>query len=248
MVFLVSTSSILRVAFRAHDAAELAAAEQVEQAISGRGAVNVLTAHDESTNLRARLRSNRVLRVLSPREWKALEPLLALVRYRKGQVLARQGSEDARQFFVVKGMLKRVVSGEGGRRMILRFAWDSGMDTSYVAQRSGKTLPYSIVAATQVEVAEMSMRSWIDFLDEHAQVRQAFDQEVMRATLEMIEHCVALLTRDGQGRVSWCQAERAYLEGWVSDRDLAAYLGLSAETLSRLKQKLNGREPERLVY
>ncbi len=39
------------------------------------------------------------------------------------------------QFFILDGMLKRVVSNPEGKEMILRFAAEQDMDTSYAAWR-----------------------------------------------------------------------------------------------------------------
>ena len=79
-----------------------------------------------------------------------LEPLLTIGDYRKGDPLVRQGDEDMEQFFILDGMLKRVVSNPEGREMILRFAADKEMDTSYAAWRLRTPIPYSIVAVTKV--------------------------------------------------------------------------------------------------
>ena len=72
---------------------------------------------------------------MSAAQWAELEPLLAIADYRKGDPLVRQGDEEMEQFFILEGMLKRVVSNPEGREMILRFAAETEMDTSYAAWR-----------------------------------------------------------------------------------------------------------------
>ena len=75
------------------------------------------------------------------RQWRELEPLLAMADYRKGDPLVRQGDEEMEQFFILDGMLKRVVSNPRGNEMILRFAAESEMDTSYAAWRLRTPVP-----------------------------------------------------------------------------------------------------------
>ena len=53
------------------------------------------------------------------------------------------------------GILKRVVASPEGKEMILRFAKEDDMDTSYAAWKLRTPAPYSIRAVTKAQVAEM---------------------------------------------------------------------------------------------
>ena len=61
------------------------------------------------------------------------------------------------QYFVLDGVLKRVVSNAQGKEMILRFAAESDIDTSYAAWKLKTPMPYSIRAVTKVRAAKLSM-------------------------------------------------------------------------------------------
>src|SRR5687767_3009861 len=111
-----------------------------------------LVAHPQRNSIRLQLRQNQLLQGMSAAQWAELEPQLAIVDYRKGDPLARQGDEEMEQFFILEGMLKRVVSNPEGREMILRFAAETEMDTSYAAWRLRTPVPYSIVAVTKVRI------------------------------------------------------------------------------------------------
>src|SRR5256885_6723651 len=67
--------------------------------------------------------------------WNDLEPLLEVSEYRKGEPLVRQGSTNMEQFFILDGILKRVVSNPQGKEMILRFAAETDMDTDRKSTR-----------------------------------------------------------------------------------------------------------------
>ena len=58
------------------------------------------------------------------------------------------------QYFILDGILKRVVANPEGKEMILRFADERDMDTSYAAWRLGTPTPYSIVCVTKARVAQ----------------------------------------------------------------------------------------------
>jgi CRP-like cAMP-binding protein len=199
--------------------------------------MTTLASHAQRNSLRLQLRQNLVLQGMTPAQWSELEPLLTVADYRKGDRLVRQGDEEMEQFFILDGMLKRVVSNPEGREMILRFAAETEMDTSYAAWRLRTPVPYSIVAVTKVRTAELSMPVWVDFLERHEDVKLRFEYEVMKLMSEVMAHSITLHLLDAPGRLSRFLRKHAELAGRIPKKELAAYLNLTPETLSRLKQR-----------
>ena len=127
--------------------------------------------HPQRNSIRLQVRQNLLLQGMSQPQWTELEPLLLVADYRKGDPLVRQGDEEMEQFFVLEGMVKRVVSNPEGREMILRFAAETEMDTSYAAWRLRTPVPYSIVAVTKVRAAELPMPVWAEFIEHYHRER-----------------------------------------------------------------------------
>jgi CRP-like cAMP-binding protein len=200
--------------------------------------MTTLGAHPQRTSIRLLLRQNHGLERMSAAQWAELEPLLAIADYRKGDPLVRQGDEEMEQFFILEGMVKRVVSNPQGREMILRFAAGGEMDTSYAAWRLRTPLPYSIVAVTKVRTAELPLPLWAEFLERHPELKLRFEYEVMRLMSEVMAHTITLHLLDAPGRLARFQRKHPELAGRIPKKELAAYLNLTPETLSRLKQKL----------
>ena len=197
-----------------------------------------LASHPQRNSIRLQLRQQPVLQGMTPAQWAELEPQLVVADYRKGDPLVRQGDEEMEQFFILDGMLKRVVSNPEGREMILRFAAESEMDTSYAAWRLRTPVPYSIVAVTKVRAAELPMPLWAEFLERHPDVKLRFEYEVMKLMSEVMAHSITLHLLDAPGRLLRFQRKHPELAGRIPKKELAAYLNLTPETLSRLKQKL----------
>jgi CRP-like cAMP-binding protein len=194
--------------------------------------------HPQRNTLRLQLRENLLLKNMLPAQWEALEPLLTINEYGKGARLARQGDEEMVQFFILDGMVKRVVSNPEGHEMILRFAAETEMDTSYAAWRLRTPIPYSIVAVTKARTAELPMPQWVDFLERQPAIMSKFEYEVMKLMSEVMAHSITLHLLDAPGRLLRFHRKHPDLAGRIPKKELAAYLNLTPETLSRLKQKL----------
>jgi CRP-like cAMP-binding protein len=197
-----------------------------------------LATHPQRHTLRLQLRRNQLLQGMSAAQWAELEPLLAVADHRKGDRLARQGDEEMVQFFILDGMVKRVVSNPEGHEMILRFAAETEMDTSFAAWRLRTPIPYSIVAVTAVRTAELPMPQWVDFLEHHPAVMARFEYEVMKLMSEVMAHTITLHLLDAPGRLSRFHRKHPDLAARIPKKELASYLNLTPETLSRLKKKL----------
>ena len=196
-----------------------------------------IAAHSQRNTIRLQLRQSLVLKDMSLAAWADLEPQLEIADLGKGDLLVHQGHGAMEQFFILDGILKRVVSNPEGKEMILRFAAETDMDTSYAAWRLKTPVPYSIVAVTKVRTAKLSMQHWVDFLEEHAEVKTRFEFEVMQLMSEVMAHTITLHLLDAPGRLSRFMRKHPELLARIPKKELACYLNLTPETLSRLKQR-----------
>lgn len=198
--------------------------------------MTILAQHPEAKIIRVQLRQNRILKDMEPAQWRELEPQLEIADYPKGELLEHQGDWSMDQYFIISGILKRVVSNAQGKEMILRFAAESDIDTSYAAWRLKTPIPYSIRAVTKVRAAKLSMAHWVKFIARHAAIKNAFEFEIMKLMSEVMAHTITLHLLDAPGRVQRFGRKHADLGERLPKKELALYLNLSPETLSRLKR------------
>ena len=193
--------------------------------------------HPERNVIRVQLRQNLVLKEMIEAERSELDEQLVIVDAGKGDVLLHQGVHEMEQYFVLDGVLKRVVTNADAKEMILRFADEHDVETSYAAWRLNTPTPYSIVCVSKARVAKLPMPAWVAFLDRHPRFKVTFEYEVMRLMSEIMAHTITLHLLDGPGRVHRFERKHPELAERIPKKELAAYLNLSAETLSRLKQR-----------
>jgi CRP-like cAMP-binding protein len=199
--------------------------------------------HPQRNTIRLQLRQSLVLKDMPAPAWTELESQLEIADFGKSDLLVHQGHSAMEQFFVLDGILKRVVSDPKGKEMILRFAAENDMDTSYAAWRLGRPMPYSIVAVTKVRVAKLSMQNWVDFLGSHTVLKSRFEYEVMSLMSEVMAHTITLHLLDAPGRLSRFKRKHPELLDRIPKKELACYLNITPETLSRLKKRKQPAAP-----
>jgi CRP/FNR family transcriptional regulator, dissimilatory nitrate respiration regulator len=197
--------------------------------------MTTLANHPEKNVIRLQLLQNAVLKELDDECRAELEPHLVIEDGNKGDFLLHQGVREMEQYFILDGILKRVVSNKDGKEMILRFADERDIETSYAAWRLGTPTPYGIVCVTKARVARMPMKEWVAFLESRPQVKQAFEYFIMQLMSEIMAHTITLHLLDAPGRVHRFVRKHPDLVDRIPQKQLASYLNLSPETLSRLR-------------
>ena len=198
----------------------------------------LLALHPEARIIRLQLRQNLVLKHLDAAQWRELGAAASRSSdYPKGAALEHQGDWSMEQYFIIEGILKRVVSNAQGREMILRFAAETDIDTSYAAWRLKTPIPYSIRAVTKGRAAKRSHAAVGAFPRAPPAVKNGFEYEIMKLMSEVMAHTITLHLLDAPGRVQRFMRKHTELADRLPKKDLASYLNLSPETLSRLKRR-----------
>jgi len=196
--------------------------------------MTMLASHPEKNVIRLQLQQNVLIQNLDEDDRAELERHLEILDGRKGEFLLLQGVREMAQYFILDGILKRVVANKEGKEMILRFADEHDMETSYAAWRLGDPTPYGIVCVTKARVARLPLSEWVSFLELRPKAKADFELAVMRGMSEIMAHTITLHLLDAPGRMQRFLRKHPQLADRIPQKELASYLNLSAETLSRL--------------
>jgi CRP-like cAMP-binding protein len=199
--------------------------------------MTLVAQHHDKNIIRVQLKQTIVLKEMDEQQAAELEPHLQVVDCHKGDFLLHQGVHDMEQYFILEGILKRVVTSPQAHEMILRFADARNMETSYAAWRLKTPTPYSIVSVTKARVVKLPLPQWVAFMERHSHLKHTFEYEVMHLMSDIMAHTITLHLLDAPGRVHRFLRKHADLYDRIPQKELASYLNISPETLSRLKHQ-----------
>jgi CRP-like cAMP-binding protein len=198
----------------------------------------LLLNHPMQNTIRLQLRRHALLAQLGDSAYDELATMLTVQEGQRAERLVDQGSRDLRQFFVIEGVLKRVITSPEGREMTLHFAGEGEMETCFEAWRQGMGTGFAILCAKRSVVASLPMDDWYAFLERNPLVRRQFHERLVLLGAAIVEHAVGLLMLDAPGRVHRFSYQHPELVERLPQKDVASHLNLSAETLCRLTRRL----------
>ena len=197
----------------------------------------LISNHPEKNIIRVQLKQSAILKEMNDRELADLEPYLHVEDYAKGDCLLHQGDRDLEVIFVLDGILKRAVANQNAKEMILRFTNERNMEATYASWRLNRSAPFSIFAVTKTRVAKLPLPQWVAFIENYPAIKERFESEVLNIMSNIMAHTITLHLLDAPGRVHRFLRKHPELYDRMPKKELASYLNLSAETLSRLKNQ-----------
>lgn len=197
----------------------------------------LITNHPEKNIIHVQLSQNCVLKELTPEELLELEPHLDVTDHAKGDCLTYQGDRELDVIFVLDGILKRSVVNQHAKEMILRFTSERFVEATYASWKLDKAASFSITAVTKARVARIAMPTWAAYIESRPKLKQLFELEVLRIMSSIMSHTITLHLLDAPGRVHRFLRKHPDLFERMPKKELASYLNLSPETLSRLKNQ-----------
>ena len=184
-------------------------------------------------------------RALGPQAASLLGDAGTIQRLRPGQTLRRANNPNVASYVVRQGVLATTLDLPGGRRSLLGFHYPGEL----VASMPSRRIDSSLLATTNVEVRRLGPETVERLLAGNVSAAMGLIAAMHRQAERVSLHCATLARLNSEERLATFLVELAVHIGQriagrvdvsltVGREDIADYLGLNADTVSRIFSKL----------
>jgi CRP-like cAMP-binding protein len=154
--------------------------------------------------------------------------------FKKGQAIISEGQLVEHEYFVVSGCLKAFFINDEMKMYILQFSMPTWWTSDYNALYSKTKSTINIDCISDAEVLTLSNDDREKICKELHQVEYFFRWRTNKGYVAMQKRLLSLMNNDTKARYEELLHQYPELYNTVPKHLIAAYLGVSRETLSRL--------------
>lgn len=155
-------------------------------------------------------------------------------QFKKHQFLVLPGEAVHYNYFVLSGLLKLVYTEETAKEHILAFAMEDWWESDSLAYFTQTKATLSLECIEDTQVLCLSLENYQALCSGLPKIEHFFHEKVILGFLAAQRRILSLLTTNAQERYEQLIQKHPSLLQRVPKALLAAYLGVSRETLSRL--------------
>lgn len=161
------------------------------------------------------------------------------VQLKKGEVLLRQGEVCKHLFFIVKGAIRCFRIDENGKEVNLHFYFEDELASEFKSLRTQEPSERNLVAMTPTKVLRAARVDYMRILESNLDFVQAAFRFFQDMFLQEEKHSEMLRKLSAEERYQYLLREQPQLLQRVSLTQLSSWLGVSRESLSRIRSKIS---------
>jgi len=174
---------------------------------------------------------------LSDEEYSFVRQHFDIQYCKKGGFLVERNEPVRYAYLVISGLLKLVYHDKTGREHIISFAMEDWWESDYSAWFSGQSASLSLQCIENTQVYRITLDSYQTICAGLQKMEHFFLHKANRGHMASQDRILSFLTDTPRERYELVLRKQPALMQRLPKAQLAAYLGLSRETLSRLWRK-----------
>ena len=179
---------------------------------------------------------------LTEEEMRTIKAAFLPKKIRKRQYLLQEGDVCKYQAFVVKGILRSYIIDEKGAEHILQFAPEGWWITDLYSYLTFEPSNFSIDALEDAELLMIARPEWEELLRKLPKLEQYFRVLIQNHLIATQRRLLQTITQTAEEKyIRFAQTYPDCIQR-VPQHMIASYLGISRETLSRLRKQMAVRK------
>lgn len=162
---------------------------------------------------------------------------IPIVRFPKGHLLVRQGEVPTKCYFVLKGCVRQFTINEDGKDVSVGFFTEDQAVSIYSQEGPNGKSAYELVCLEDSILVEGDLQVTEQMYEEHPELQAMTRFMVAQDFGQLQNQLASFLSMSPEKRYNWLIENRPHLIDRVPQHMLASYLGITAESFSRIKKR-----------
>lgn len=174
--------------------------------------------------------------LLDEQEQQQFFAALKLVKLRRHQYLLQEGTVCRHDHFVIKGGLRQYEVDNKEKEKVIHFGFENWWITDRYSWLTGTPSIYNIQALEETEVLQIGKETLEQLFLSIPRLERYF-HIVLQHTFAYWQERILVLQKPAADRYAHFRKLYGYLEQRLSQQHIASYLGITRESLSRLRNQ-----------
>lgn len=179
------------------------------------------------------------LTALNEEEQQAIVNELHIEEYKRGTTLLTQGDVPTKCYFVLKGCVRQYSIDEAGREVTSNFYTEEQAISIFNHHRVDKSSEYTFMCLEDSVMVVGKLDIEKDMYNKYAQLESMTRKVIEENFGQVQEEFAAFIASSPEVRFKGLLKKRPYLIDRVPQHQLASYLGMTPESLSRIKKRVH---------
>ncbi|MGE7695504.1 Crp/Fnr family transcriptional regulator [Lysinibacillus sp. NPDC094177] len=176
---------------------------------------------------------------LSEEQQQAIVEGIQIEEFKKGTILLRQGDVPTKCYFVLKGCIRQYAVDETGKEVTSNFYTEEQAISNINRHKQDKSSSYTFYCLEDCTLVVGDLVTEKDMYHKYTQLEAMTRRMIEHSFGEMQDELASFIASTPEERYKSLLQKRPYLVDRVPQHQLASYLGITPESLSRIKKRIN---------
>lgn len=176
---------------------------------------------------------------LTEEDQRAIVDEILIEEFKKGTVLFKQGDAPTKCYFILKGCVRQYRIDEDGREVTSNFYTEEQFIAIFNHHKPDKSSDYTFMCVEDSVMVVGDLSTEQDMYNKHPQLELMTHRMIEEYLSRVQEEFAAFIASSPEERFRTLLMKRPSLINRVPQHQLASYLGITPESLSRIKKRIH---------